>query len=71
MLGYIVQSTDVNRPLRSGCGHYPEAVCISEEPFILVSLQGDMRWESTVNADNFTSVRPATKEEMEIANTRR
>ena len=70
MLGHIVKPKSNDFLLRSGCSAYAEAVCVSEDPFVLVSPHGDMRWQSTVEADNFIIVRVATQEEMTIANKR-
>lgn len=56
-VGDIVVSKDPQRhPLRSGAEWYTEAVVVSVEPFVLVSLRADMRWQSTVNPERFTVI---------------
>jgi hypothetical protein len=50
MLGFIVRPISKDFQLRSGCGYYSEAVCIADEPFVLVSKEGDMKWKATVNS---------------------
>lgn len=34
--------------LASGCGYYEFAICVSVEPFILVSEHADMLWQATI-----------------------
>jgi hypothetical protein len=34
-------------------GNYLEAVVISLEPFVLTSLESDMRWEHTIKKEDF------------------
>jgi hypothetical protein len=41
--------------LACGSGRYSHAICVSVDPLVLVSEQGDMLWNTTVNHCN---VRP-------------
>jgi hypothetical protein len=41
--------------LRSGCGYYLDAVCVSLSPLVLVSWDADMRWSSTIKPEFFRS----------------
>lgn len=34
--------------LASGCSYYEFAICVSVEPFILVSEHADMMWQTTI-----------------------
>lgn len=67
-VGHIVRPTDGDQ-LRSGCEAYGAAVCISVEPFILVSEHADMRW-STKTADKFEIVGKASAEMLALCMTR-
>jgi hypothetical protein len=46
--------------LRSGAEAYGSAVCVSAAPFVLVSWETDMRWESTVRPADFVVVARAS-----------
>ena len=51
-VGNIVKPTkESGFILACGSGWYSEAVVISEEPFVLTSLESDMRWESTIKKE--------------------
>jgi len=52
-VGDIVQPVNNDVDLASGACRYEDAIVVSVEPFVLVSRQGDMRWSSTVDIDNF------------------
>ena len=47
-VGDLVASADPRYVLHCGSGVYPRAVVIKEQPLVLASEEGDMRWESTV-----------------------
>lgn len=64
MLHMVVTST---HPLRSGHCHYSSAICISVDPFVVASLAGDMRWQSTVDPKDFYILRKASEPELENA----
>ena len=52
--GSIVKPTDESGFfLRSGCENYQEAVVISMDPFVLTSLESDMRWQHTIKREYF------------------
>ena len=54
-IGQIVVAIDVSKtPLHCGSGMYPCAICVSVEPFVLVSESGDMMWTQH-NPDNFVA----------------
>lgn len=55
-VGDYVASIDPGYALRCGSGIYERAVVIQEVPLVLASLQGDMRWQSTVQADKLAVV---------------
>lgn len=66
-----MKTGDIVRPkrnsgfvLHSGCSWYEEAVVISTSPLILLSLEGDMRWEATVKPEYFEVVRDADRKVM-------
>jgi len=40
--------------LRCGSGEYTHAICVSVEPFVLVSEEADMLWSATAKLDQFT-----------------
>lgn len=39
--------------LHSGTDRYTHAICISINPFVLVSEEADMRWQYTINPLDF------------------
>ncbi len=51
--------------LFSGCDRYMCAVCVSVNPFILISERGDMRW-STKNIEDFVSTCKAPSDVFKI-----
>ena len=50
----IAPKNDSKTPLHCGSGMYSCAICVSVEPFVLVSESGDMMW-SQHNPDNFVA----------------
>ena len=42
--------------LRCGSGRYDCAICISVDPLVLVSVETDMRWSTTVTVDKVKSL---------------
>jgi hypothetical protein len=44
-IGDKVIPIDSKCVLHCGTGTYPHAICVSVEPFILISEEGDMRWD--------------------------
>lgn len=41
------------KQLVCGSGWYPYAVCVKVDPFILISINGDMLWSHTVEKKDF------------------
>lgn len=53
-IGDIVKPTKVSGyQLASGCGRYDYAVVANLEPFVLVSVFLDMKWEATIKPEYF------------------
>lgn len=50
--------------LVSGMTWYEDAVVVSSKPFILVSREGDMRWQTTVRKNGFEIVGKADAETL-------
>lgn len=70
-VGDIVSPTIESRfKLVSGCSYYTEAVVISEEPLILVSLESDMMWSATIKKEYFEVVGKASKKILKKCNRR-
>lgn len=70
-IGNIVKPTSESGfILASGCGRYSEAVVISEEPFVLTSLESDMRWESTIKKEDFEVIGEADNSTLKKCNRR-
>lgn len=66
-VGSIVESKDPNgNPLHCGSGSYGAAVVVQLEPFIMVSMSGDMRW-STRKKDEQQVIGKATPSVLAIA----
>jgi predicted RNA methylase len=42
--------------LACGCGRYNCAIVASIDPFVLVSVEGDMRWSATVLQEEFETL---------------
>jgi len=55
-VGDIVSPLSPVHMLRSGAAYYADAVCVSLEPFILISRMGDMLWKATVTKTSFASI---------------
>ena len=68
--GDIVKCKDGCGVLRSGCCQYKKAIVVSIDPFVLVSWEGDMRWEETVNPKSFVRIARAGNGMLERAMTR-
>ena len=61
-VGDIVQpKPDSGFILHSGSGAYTDAVCVSVKPFVLVSRETDMLWNTTVSPRDFMVVDKADK----------
>ena len=70
-VGNIVKPTkESGFILACGSGWYSEAVVISEEPFVLTSLESDMRWESTIKKEDFQVIGEADKATFKKCNRR-
>lgn len=71
-IGDVVIPYSLHTKLRSGCSEYTHAICVSVEPFVLVSKRADMMWQSTMDAGDFISLCQAhpdiTKKCMERLN---
>lgn len=52
--------------LACGSGRYADAVCVSLEPFALVSREGDMLWTATVKPEYFRSVGKAPDDVLAV-----
>ena len=66
-VGDIVTYTPASRrTLHCGSGIYPSAVVVRIEPLVLVSHEGDMRWEATVEPDKLMCVGRASPDGLEI-----
>lgn len=52
-IGDVVIPNSVYVRLRSGCSEYSHAICVSVDPFILVSSKADMMWSASIDARNF------------------
>ena len=52
-IGDLVRPKDEKQILISGCNQYQSAVVISLSPFILTSLDSDMRWAMTIVPNDF------------------
>ena len=62
-VGEIVSPIGLHQ-LRSGCSVYDVAVVVQSDPLVLVSTGTDMRWESSINPENFHAVGVATDEQL-------
>jgi len=65
----IVKPVDPYHSLHCGSGIYPFAICISADPLVLVSEEGDMRW-SCYDYPLYV-IGTATKELMKTCNRRK
>ncbi|MGX9459477.1 hypothetical protein ACWU37_21335 (plasmid) [Photobacterium damselae subsp. damselae] len=52
-VGDVVEPISADYTLASGAQRYESAVVVSESPFTLLSLEGDMQWKATVERKNF------------------
>lgn len=52
----VIPNPHSNTVLASGCGRYSCAICVSVEPFILVSIHTDMKWSCTVKEEDFVAL---------------
>ena len=64
-VGDLVAPNDSIHTLASGCGRYDRAVVVCTNPFILVSEEGDMRW-NTVKAEHYKVVGYADAETLKV-----
>lgn len=70
-VGNIVKPTkESGFYLVSGGQWYDEAVIISLEPFVLTSLESDMRWEYTIKKENFEVIGNVGETTLRICNCR-
>lgn len=53
-------------PLVCGSGMYTHAICVSVEPFVLVSEEGDMMW-SCLTPANYVGLCEASKKASKLA----
>lgn len=51
-IGDVVIPAYKGKPFRSGASSYTHAICVSLEPFIMVSEGTDMMWTSTITIDD-------------------
>lgn len=68
--GDVVEPTSNAHQLRSGCQSYSSAIVAKSDPFTLISEEGDMRWESTVQPENFIKTGRASPAVMTKVNAR-
>ena len=68
-IGDVVISNRLEYPLTSGCSYYTHAICVSVDPFILVSELGDMKWYE-LDIHNFTALCQAHPDVVKVAMTR-
>jgi hypothetical protein len=55
-IGELVEPTpESGFILRSGCGYYLDAVCVSLSPLVLVSWDAHMLWSATIKTEYFRS----------------
>ena len=52
-IGDFVEPVSNEHVLACGSGIYPQAVCVSTDPFILVSEEADMMWSATVEIGGY------------------
>ncbi len=65
-VGDVMVSRPGRDPLVSGCEFYTHAICVSLDPFVLVSQEGDMMWTCR-GIDTVESCGPASEEESAAA----
>jgi hypothetical protein len=68
-IGDVVISNRIEYPLTSGCSYYTHAICVSVDPFLLVSELGDMVWYM-LDEHNFTALCQAHPDIVKVAMTR-
>jgi uncharacterized protein CbrC (UPF0167 family) len=62
-VGNIVMPTVESKyHLHSGSSSYDSAVVISVKPFVLASVEADMRWEATIKKEDFVVIANAPKD---------
>jgi hypothetical protein len=64
-VGDVVVPSNKQQPLQSGCSLYSHAIVVQVDPFVLVSEESDMRWESTVEKEQFVPVGVAKPDILE------
>ncbi len=65
-VGDIMVPVSQRCPLVSGCEWYSHAICVSVEPFVMVSQEGDMMW-TVQKPENFESRGPGSDDECKLA----
>jgi hypothetical protein len=66
----VIPKPESQVQLHCGTGMYKMATVVSADPFILVSLEGDMRWNNH-KKDNFLTLRRANTTEIINADRRK
>lgn len=70
-VGNIVRPTkESGFILASGCGWYLEAVVVSVNPFILTSLESDMKWSCSIKQEDFEVIGIADEATLELCKQR-
>ena len=65
----VVPIDPIRDVLHCGSGCYPHAICVSAEPFVLVSESSDMRW-SCLEKDKYMAQGKATPEMLKRCDRR-
>jgi hypothetical protein len=65
-VGDVMIPISLHNQLVSGCAAYTHAICVSVEPFVMVSQEGDMMWTQQ-KVQDFRSHGPASDEECALA----
>lgn len=65
----IVPKSFENTPLHSGSGYYSHGICVSADPFVLVSEEGDMLW-TQLDPNQFCQLGMADDKVIKIAKDR-
>lgn len=64
-VGKIVKPTKESKyVLAYGNGWYNDAIVVSNRPFVLVSGDGNMRWEHTINKEDFEVIGVANEKTL-------
>ena len=65
----LVPKQFTETPLHCGTGYYSHAICVSQDPFIMVSESGDMLW-SQHSSDDFLKIGVAPEKVLKVVNRR-